>query len=123
MATKGHGCTVTFGTSAFTAELLDVSGPNVTREALDTSHMGTTNAKTFVESTLYDGGEVSLTFQYDVDDTPPITGASETVTIAFAGSGSVSFTGFMTAFGITADMEGIMQATATVKVADEITWS
>ncbi|KKL27192.1 hypothetical protein LCGC14_2387670 [marine sediment metagenome] len=123
MGTKGTGTTVTFGTSAFAAELLDVSGPNVTRESLDITHMGTTEAREFVEATLYDGGEVTFTLQYDVDDTPPQSGATETVTIAFAGTGNVNFSGFLTSFSVTAAIDEIMQATMGFKVTGAVAWS
>jgi len=81
MADDGQGTTIAFASSGFIGEFIDVGGPNYTRDSYETSHMGTTVAKTFNPVDLYDPGEGEFEIAYDPDKTPPITGANEVVTI------------------------------------------
>lgn len=118
---KGLGTTITFGTSQFSAQIMDVSGPTVTRGTFETSHMGTTGAKTFEPEGLTDGGEVTYDIKYDPSASPPTDQPNETITINFGGVQAVSFTGCMTGFSPTAPMEGDMTASVTIKVCDDIT--
>ena len=50
----GHGTTVTFGTSGFSANLLAVNSFNVTRAEVPNTHMGTSNAMAYLPAALYD---------------------------------------------------------------------
>lgn len=120
----GTGTTITFGTSAFSADILDVSGPNLQRGSVDLSHMGTTTARTFVPTDLYDGGEVTFDILFDpADALPPINGDAETITIDPAGVGAtdtLQFSGFMTGFEYGFPFEDRMTASVTVKVAGAV---
>ena len=81
MATEGLGTTIVFGTSGFNANLLSLDGPSLTREAIDSSHMGTTTNMTFIPAGLSDGGEISGEWEFDAGLTPPIDAVAETITI------------------------------------------
>jgi|TARA_R110000824_G_scaffold188467_3_gene369823 hypothetical protein len=126
-ADLGTGTTMTFGTSAFAFELLDVSGSgNDTREAIQTSHMGTTGNHVFIPSDLADGGEFSVEGHYGGLVSPPSAGgtAVETITIAWGGTTDTwAFSGFMTEFSPSAPLEDKMTFSSTIKVAGVITKS
>lgn len=120
----GIGTTVTFGTSSFSANIISVSGPGSSREAVETTHLGTTTAKTFVPSDLIDGGEMSMTIQHDGTLDPPENAAAETITIDWGGAGTGekwTFSGFVTAYEPSAEIEEVMTADMTVKVTGDIT--
>lgn len=126
MATDiGTGTTVTFGTSGFTADILGVNHDGIAREAINTSHMGTTNDHTFMPTDLVDNGEISLEIAFVPSLSPPIitNGPAETVTINYAGTGSWAASAFQTGFSIGAPLEDKMTGTLTLKVTGGITIS
>ena len=115
------GITITFSTGFF-AEILDVSPPGSSRESIQTSHMGTTNAHTFTPADLVDWGELVVEMAFNPSTAIPIGGAAETITITFPDSGAAvwTFTGFMTGFEPSAPLEDRMTATATIKVTGAV---
>jgi len=110
---NGTGTTITFDTG-FMANLLSVTPFDVTREALDTSNMSTTGARTKIPGDLHDWQALSAEIQFDVDDQPPIDQAAEDVTVTFPDGGSVAGSAFMTGMSATVEMEGIMTASVTI---------
>ena len=116
------GITITFGTSGFTGNITDISGPSMTREAIDSSHQGTENSMTFIFADLVDRGEVSFTMHYNPDTDPPIDAEAETITIAYPTAGaSIAFTGGMIAHSNELPLNGLMTADVTIKVSGDIT--
>lgn len=87
MADLGNGTTLTF--SGITANLIDINGPNLERGEVETTHMGTTTARTYSPDDLYDAGEVTCTVEYNGENFP-ITGAAATLTIDWGGAGNTS---------------------------------
>jgi len=118
----GTGTTITFATSAFTAQVMSLSASDITREDIDVTHMGSTVYKEFQPSDLVDGGSIEMEIGFDPDAIPPISGASETITIAFPlPSGQITpadlaFSGYVSSWTWTAPMEEVMTATITIKV-------
>jgi hypothetical protein len=124
MAILGTGTTVTFGTSGFSAAIMDANWSGITRGSVQTSHMGTTNDHTFIPTNLVDNGTVELTIQFNGSESPPIitNGATETVTIDWAGSGNTwAASCFQTDFSITATNEDLVTGDLTLKVTGAIT--
>lgn len=122
----GTGTTITFGTSAYTAELLDITWSDFSREAIGTAHMGSTPSQSFLPGDLYDGGVITAEFHFKTNATPPITGAKETITITFplVGAGDAatwSASGFVTGFEFNDPLEDKMTATMTIKVSGDVT--
>ncbi len=124
---EGTGVVMTFGTSAFAAYLASVDGPSMSREAIQTSHMGTTLNHIFMPADLVDRGEINVEFHFDPSLTPPIAGAAETVTIRWPtpagltnGATWVSSC-FMTGYTPGAQIGELMTASATLKVSGAIT--
>jgi hypothetical protein len=118
----GHGTTITFATSGFSASLLSVDGPDMSRESIEETSMDTEDAKEFDPAALYDGGQVDLTVKHSIGVLPPIDQPNETITIDWAGStNSWSFTGHMTGYSGGAAIGQRMEAKTTIKVSGKVT--
>jgi len=122
-ALDGTGATITFGTSTFAAELLDLSWDGRTRDALKSTHMGTTGSHTYIPADLVDGGELSATFHFNCTDaTATLLGnAAETITVGWASGRSWAASMFCTEITASAKIGEVMQQTAKFKVAGAIT--
>ena len=130
----GTGATITFATSAFTGEAIDVmSFTGGGRESFDTSHFGTSavgatelNNKTYILSRLVEGGEFTFMLHLDPDTVIPTGAVAEVVTIQYFPSGGDStgatwvFSGGITGFGADVPMDGKMVTPITVKVLGPI---
>jgi hypothetical protein len=128
MATDvGTGTTITFGTSSFAAEVLDINWDGLERGSIQTSHQGTTGYHTHKPKDLIEGGEITVDFHVDASATnlqPPIAAAPETITIAPGGDNDTfAFTGFVTRVSRLFPFEDKMQGSFTIKVADDVTHS
>ena len=123
----GTGTTIVFQTSGFNAFILGVDGPDQSRESIDTTHLGTTSAKTYRPGDLIDNGELSLDLAFDPDLTIPISSAVETIVITFpvpAGKttgAQWSFSGFVTGHSPSVALEDKMTSKLTVKITGAIT--
>lgn len=125
MAVITTGITVDDGTGFF-AEILDFGWNGISREAIDTTSMASTNARTFTPATLYDGGEVEVEVIFDPEVSPltPMSAAASTWTVTYADAAPASTmtaSAFMTSFTVNGPLENKMTATATLKVAGAIT--
>ena len=128
-ADVGTGTTIGFGTSGFSAEILNVDGASMTREVIDTSHMGTTTWRTFIPGDLSDPGEVTFEFHFDPDAQPPINGAAEPITITFplpagqATPATLVGSGFISSWEFSDPFEDKMTANGTIKWSGALTWT
>ena len=103
----GHGAAVSFGTSTYTAVATSISPDEQSREAIDTSHLGTVDYRTKIPGDLVDAGGFSASGWYDADQQPPITAAAETITLtmpdsapASGGGATISGSGFVDSWSI-----------------------
>ena len=119
-ADVGTGITLTFATSSFSCEILAVTPPGATREALDSSHQSTTTYKTFEPSSLTDWGSLEFDFNFNPAKTPPVAATAETITISYPADAAWDFSGFMTAYQPGATFENVMQGHAVVKVTGAV---
>jgi len=120
----GFGISITFATSSWSADLLDISPPAATREAIDVSHMGLASGfKEFMPSDLVDWGEAKLTVAFDPATRPPIDAAVEQITITFPEGDTWVFDGFLTKYEPKAPMEDKMTADVTLKVSGNVVMS
>ena len=117
------GISFTFATSGFTANFIDVTPPNKSREALNVSHMLTTGYHKYIAAKLIEGGSLSATIQYDAGQEPPLDEDPEVITITYADGSTEDFVGFMTAESPAAALETVMTADVTFKVADDINYT
>jgi len=109
------GITIAFGTSGFGGEIVDVNGPSLSRESIDTTHQGTSTARTFSPADFYDAGELTYTVHFNPDTLPPVAEVAETITLTWPAGATWVFTGFMTAFANTGTLDDKMTADVTVK--------
>ncbi len=133
------GMTIVFGTSGFTGELLSLSHGGISRESIDTSHMGIAapaadkfGNMTSIPGDLSDPGELTFeihldTGQVGVTKQPPIDQATETITITFpkaSGDGAAATwaaSGYVTDFEMSADLDDKVTASVTVKFTGNVT--
>jgi len=125
MAVISTGLAITYSSSFF-AEITDFSWDGMAREDIDTSNFATTGARTFIPGTLYDGGEIQVELIFDPESSPivPLTAVAETVTVTYsdpAPASTMAASGYMKGFSITGPLEDKMMATATLKIAGDIT--
>lgn len=120
-ADVGTGTTLSF--SGFTYNVLSASW-SMSRASIDTSHMGTTTARTFMPGDLYDAGEVTFEVQFDPTIDPPVAGAAATLTVVWAGLANTSWaaSAVLTSFDASGSLEELMTATATFKLTGSITF-
>ena len=130
MADTGHGATIAFATSGFTAQYTSIGGSESSRESLETTHLGTTTGKTFVPGDLPDNGELECEFFYDPDEQPPFNSAAETITLTYplpsggSTAATEAFTGFITNWSRPEKVtDQLMKSTFTVKVSGDITYT
>ncbi len=130
----GTGTTIVFGTSGFTAQILDVNPPNLSRESIPTSHMataapgaGVVGNKTFMPGDLVDPGELTFDIHFNPDTLPPIHKVVETITITFPLPAGMSTPatwagqGFVTNYDPADPLEDKMTGALTVKMSGGIT--
>jgi hypothetical protein len=121
--TGKDGLGTTISMASLSGNLLSVDGPGLERGTINSSHMGTTVAETFIPKTLYDGGEVELTMEHDGSQTPPITGSAAAVVINWAGAGAgykTTFSAFCTGYKPKAQIGERMEATLKLKVTGAV---
>lgn len=130
---QGHGATILFGTSSWTAEILSLGWNGASREAIPTSHLGTAapatgkwGNMTFIPSDLSDPGNLEIEYHHNPDTTVPLDAVAETITITFPSPPGVTTTGakwsssgFVTSAEVTAP-DGKMTGRMTVKLSGNI---
>lgn len=125
---EGFGHSITFQTSYFTGWLRVTNWNNISREAIETTHSGSTGGKrTYMPSDLEDPGELQCDIMWRVDTKPPIDSAAETITLTFPVStgnttgATWAASGFLTNFSGACPYNGMMTATCTLKFTGDIT--
>lgn len=133
----GTGTTIVFTTSTFTSNMTGLDWTGIKRKALDTSYMGTTaltsnasslGSMTFIPAALTDPGSIKFKVQFNPDKIPIIDTGAETVTVTFPKGANTTGakwagTGFVTDFELHDPLDGIMEATITVKMSGNVTFT
>ena len=119
MASIGTGMTLGFS-SGFAAEITSMNWSGIEREVIEATHSLSTS-KTFIPGSFVDPGELEVGIFFHAETAPPFTAAPETVTVTLpsAGAGGTSTwvaTGFMREFEWSAEVEGVQEATMTLKL-------
>lgn len=131
-AMDGNSTAIVFATSAFDANVIGLDGPNISRESIETSHLGTADNMTFLAAALSDAGEVSLEIEFDPDITPPIgtdgvPQVAEAITITWplpvgqSTAATWAFSGFATSYSGGAANGERMTGTLALKISGDIT--
>jgi hypothetical protein len=128
---EGRGATLTLGTSTWdtAALIISIEFDEIARAALETTHLTTANARTYMPEDLPDYGSVTLEFLH-IDSIAPPYAAAETVTITYPlGTGqavpaTAAFLGFLTNYKPGGAVVGeLMKGTAKYKVTGVITFT
>jgi len=130
---EGIGCTLGFGTSSVTLNLLDVALDGVSVEDIATFDQSTTGYKTYIASTLTEGGTMTFNVNWELYDHSALEGAlgvSQTITITLpkvnsgdATAPSYSFTGYLKNISQSAQIGDLIKGSLQIKVADDITFT
>ena len=126
----GHGASIAFTTSAFVASFRSIGSFSMARPEVDTSHLATVLYRTFIPGDLIDPGEFTCEFLYNADQQPPISGASETITISCPGPGggidpaTIAGPGFVKSWDSPEMVtDSLMVASVTIKWGGTITFT
>jgi hypothetical protein len=126
MAQYGNGASITWDSSYF-AEPINIDWSGVSRPVIDTTHLGTTVARTFIGGKVYDPGTLQVEMAFNSTKSPTIlsTATATTCTLTVPGTGtntaSWAASGFMSEFQWGAPMDDRQTATATIKLSGAIT--
>jgi hypothetical protein len=80
----GHGASITFGTTSFSAAFTSIGGSETTIDEIEDFDLSTTGHKTVRPSDLTDPGEFTVPFYCDGEDGYPAVGTVETITVTYA---------------------------------------
>lgn len=110
---------ITISGGGWSGEVLDVTGPGRTRDAIPNWHQGSTpgSLRPYLPAKLIEGG--SLSFDVAFSGAEPSFAAPGTITITWPDSGETrwSFHGFMTGFEPSGPLEQRATARVTIKVS------
>jgi hypothetical protein len=82
LALEGTGASIAMSVSSFTADLISLSLPELSVEAMDTTHLGTVGAKTKKVAKLYEIGAISAEFDHN-PASPSMKGVQQNFTISW----------------------------------------
>lgn len=140
-ADQTTGLTLTTGTSAFTCQITSFGWSGLTRDAIETTHLGTAansatkiGNRTYIPSDLIDPGELQFngyqsTLMSAAKGPEVMKTAAETITVTYpltSGDGSAATavgSGFFTSYEQTGERDGVITFTATIKWTSEVTIS
>jgi hypothetical protein len=82
-AIEGQGGSIAFATSVFTSDLIAITLPERSREVIDTTHLGTTGAKTSKPAKLRNIGTIAVEFDHNPAAADLTNADPETITISY----------------------------------------
>ena len=131
---EGIGATAGFGTSSVTLNIVDIQKDAITKEDIPTFDQSTTGYRTYVASTLTEGGTVTLACNYNGYDHAALEGSlgvAQTITITLpkvvstdATAPSYAFSGYVKSIdGPNINIDDLIKGNIVIKVADDITFT
>ena len=127
----GKGTTLKLASTAV-GNVVSISGPNRSVGTVETTNLNSTE-RTF-RPTILDNGEVTVTIQFDPDDTQhialeglltasPLAAATWVITMTDATPSTYTVSGILTSFDVdtAASVDDLTMATLTIKVTGAIT--
>ncbi len=105
VALEGTGASISFGTSAFTSDLITLKLPEKVRAIIDTTHLGTVGAMTSKPAKLKKVGAISCEFDHDPNADDLSDNVVENITINYPLIGNqtvpakLAFSGYVTKQG------------------------
>jgi len=123
----GTDTSISFGTSGFVCELLDISPPSAEAKEIEMTHMKSVDYKEYLPGKIIEWGACELEIAFLPDQSVPIGGDPETITITFPGDianptgWTWAFSGWVSEYSPKAPLEDRMTATVKVQCAGDIT--
>lgn len=125
MGAIGTGATLTSSSASWAAQITNISHGGMDREAVDVSHLTSTEYREFLIGKLTDPGELSVDFIMDVAQKPPLLGTKElwTVVLPIMASSAttvltgakVSGNGALTSFNYDVPLEDKITGSCSIK--------
>ena len=130
-ATTGFGTVLAGVTVGTVGNILTISGPNETRDAIDLSTADSAAQVREFMAGMIDSGEITLTVNYDGSDsgvanalhTAFLAGTAEVWTITFKDTSTAAASGFITALGQTAPFDDKVTQDITIKLTAVVTYT
>ncbi len=130
VALEGTGATIAFATSQFASDLISLTLPEKVRAALETTHLGTSGAKTYKPAKLKDVGEIQCEFDHNPDEVQLLDQQAEEVTITYpllpgqATPAKLVFQAFATKEGGEEfKVDALMRTKVTLKVSGDLDYT
>jgi len=124
MPIKGTGTVITFQ-SGLLGEILDMQLAGVTRQAIPTSHFGTTGGMTYMPAALYDPGIYTIQAHFDPTDNyqSVMLAAAEAFTVTWTDAAATDhvLSGFTIDMGVAAPFEDRVIVTWQVRITGGLT--
>ncbi len=80
---EAQGATLKCSVTSWTAELTDIKRTGPKFEKLDVTKLSSTLAKEYIQSALYDPGELDVSYHWNPDNQYSLTATGETFTITY----------------------------------------
>ena len=130
----GTGASISIaGATVFTAQYTNLAWDGIEKAVIQTSHLGTTTAHTYVLGDLYDPGELSCDLWWDINKVPPFTSVGgstfSTITMTlpiaptFAVAGTMAASGAVRGISMAIPLEDMMTQTIAIKFSGTITFT
>lgn len=128
----GTGATITLGTSTYDVNIESISQGDSSVPIIDTTHLGTTGARTKIFGELIDWASIDVTAQLDtalLDSMKTALGVSQSVTITFppksgeTAGATAAFTGGIASHNWSVPLEDKMMVGFTIAVLGDITFT
>jgi hypothetical protein len=123
IALEGTGATISFGTSSYPHDVISITSPSRSREALETTHLGSV-AKTYKPGKLQTVGVYEVEYDHNPAMSDLLNAVTEQITIAYpleVGQTTPEqriFQGFVTAIG---EPEFKVDALMRTKISIQVT--
>lgn len=122
-ADVGTGSSITFSTAFFNNTITNIQHTGLARKAVDVSEMQQTeDGLKYIPSRKYEPGQFEIEGHFDETMAPPITGATEVVTLTFPSANTFQASGFLTEFETTVPFEEDMTYRAVIKLTGDVTF-
>lgn len=128
---SGFGASITFATG-YCAKITSISLDGMTREAIDTTNMASTNGwADFIPSDIKNAGTMTVELLHDKNAAGKtnLAAAAGTITVTYpistggSSAGSVACSGFMMEMGIEIPMDDVMTQTCKFQFTSEPTFT
>jgi predicted secreted protein len=124
VAQRSLGTTIQIGANVI-AELTSIAGLDISQETIDSTNLSSTGGYREFIAGFKDGGEVSLSGNFNGTDTlgqmalytALTTSTVDSYTINYPAGGSWTFSGVVTGFSTGAELEDLVTFEATIKVS------